>query len=437
MKSELLDGDWVSVLKTMPDNSVHCVITSPPYWGLRDYGVPGQLGLESTPEEYVAKLVEGFRQVRRLLRDDGTLWLNLGDCYATGAGKVGECPGGGEQGARWVGDVDRIRDDKRGYRGERLANGRGDNPGIFRNKTRADRDGTHAGKHTAMAAMGPMTQPNRMPIPGLKPKDLVGIPWSVAFALQADGWYLRQDIVWSKPNPMPESVGDRCTKAHEYIFLLSKSERYFYDAEAIKEPILTATAKDRIDTGKHRPQRGYPGSKNAGCGRLGDSLKRNKRSVWSVATCPFPGAHFATFPTKLVAPCVLAGTSEAGCCAVCGRPLERLLAPSDSYAKHLGKRMNGYDYEADRMNGMSIGKRVNSDYITVGWDTCCSLFTGDPERCTVLDPFAGAGAGTTGLVAKSLGRNFIGIEISSEYAEMARRRIETGGNSKKTKRERQ
>ena len=155
------------------------------------------------------------------------------------AGKVGDSPGGGRQGARWRGDVDRVRDDKRGYRGDRLANGRGDQPAILRRKTRATRNGSHAGKNTAITAMGPMTQPNRMPIHGLKPKDLVGIPWRVAFALQADGWYLRSDIIWSKSNPMPEPVKDRPTKSHEYIFLLSKSERYHCDMESIKEPVVS------------------------------------------------------------------------------------------------------------------------------------------------------------------------------------------------------
>lgn len=196
----ILQGDCLDRLRELPDESVHCCVTSPPYWGLRDYGCAGQIGLEKTPQEYVAKMVEVFSEVRRVLRDDGTCWVNLGDCYATGAGRVGACPGGGERGAKWA-----------GYRGDR------------------DKDPKATG-------IGPMTQPNRMPLPGLKPKDLVGIPWRVAFALQADGWYLRSDIIWHKPSPMPESVTDRPTKSHEYIFMLSKSERYAYDAEAIKEP---------------------------------------------------------------------------------------------------------------------------------------------------------------------------------------------------------
>lgn len=179
-------------------------VTSPPYWGLRDYGVAGQIGLEPTPEQFVATMVDVFRLVRDALADDGTLWLNLGDSYATGAGRVGNAPGGGAQGERWRGG--------------------------------------HEGKH---GQVGPMTQPNRLPIAGLKPKDLIGIPWRVALALQADGWYLRSDIIWHKPNPMPESIKDRPTKAHEYLFLLAKSERYFYDAEAIKESCSENTNERR------------------------------------------------------------------------------------------------------------------------------------------------------------------------------------------------
>lgn len=353
-------GDCRALLAQMDSDSVNCVVTSPPYWGLRDYGVEGQLGLEATPTEYVEKMVEVFRDVRRVLRPDGTLWLNLGDCYATGSGKVGEHPGGGEQGARWRGDVDRVRDDKRGYRGERLANGRGDQPAVLRVKTRATRDGTHAGKHTAMAAMGPMTQPNRMPIPGLKPKDLVGIPWRVAFALQADGWWLRSDIVWSKPNPMPESVTDRPTKAHEYLFLLSKSEKYFYDAGAIREPQQAPEASTPDDRARafSRRRAATPGAYQDALTPEGNGVpwedrdgKRNKRSVWTIATEPFAGAHFATFPRKLVEPCI-----KAGC----------------------------------------------------------------PGGGLVLDPFGGSG--TVAQVAADLGRRWILLELNPAYAELARAR---------------
>ena len=258
----IIPGDCIEGMKTLPDSSVHCCVTSPPYWGLRDYGHDGQIGLESTPEAYVARMVEVFREVRRVLRDDGTLWLNLGDSYATGAGKVGACPGGGEQGQKW-------------------------------------------------AERGASTSPNRMPIPGLKPKDLVGIPWRVAFALQADGWYLRQDIIWHKPNPMPESVRDRCTKAHEYVFLLTKSARYFYDAEAVSEAQTTsgqggfsnkATLKSVVLGASHKPS--LVNATNDG--------RRNRRSVWTITTKPYRGAHFAVMPPDLVEPCIKAGCPDGG-----------------------------------------------------------------------------------------------------------------------------
>lgn len=300
-------GDCREVLRRMPERSVHCAVSSPPYWGLRDYGVAGQLGLERTPQEYVENMVDVFREVRRVLRDDGTLWLNLGDCYATGAGKVGDCPGGGEQGARWRGDVDRHRDQRR--------------------RSRADRDPQHAGKH---AAIGPMTQPNRMPIPGLKPKDLVGIPRRVAFALQADGWWLRLDVIWHKPNPMPSSVADRPTGAHEYMFLLSKSEHYFYDSAAVAEPAVSSPRKATDMRRGSSAMRGQAAirargkneeqadRRRAGFNERWDAAEsagetgntRNLRSVWTIASRPFREAHFATFPPALVEPCILAGTSR-------------------------------------------------------------------------------------------------------------------------------
>lgn len=258
----LLVGDCREMLRTLPDESVHCVVTSPPYWGLRDYGVDGQLGLEPTPEEYVANMVEVFREVRRVLRDDGTLWLNLGDSYAND-GKWGGSSGG------------------------KHATALHGNTGIGRQKVTT----------------------------GLKPKDLVGIPWRVAFALQADGWYLRSDIIWSKPNPMPESVRDRPTKAHEYVFLLSKDERYHYDADAIAEEATHAGRVVKATGGD---------AKNAAMGRYGQTRTgfverdnkvgdtRNARSVWTIATKPFPGAHFATFPPELAERCILAGCPKGG-----------------------------------------------------------------------------------------------------------------------------
>lgn len=282
----IYNGDCLGVLRTLPAKFVHCCVTSPPYWGLRDYGVEGQLGLESTPEEYVACTVEVFREVRRVMRDDGTLWLNLGDSYATGAGSVGDCPGGGEQGKRWKGN--------RGI--HTAANG-----GLQRR---------------SLEAMGPRTQPNRMPLPGLKSKDLIGIPWRVAFALQADGWYLRSDIIWHKPNPMPESVTDRPTRAHEYIFLFAKSERYYYDAEAIKEPaqkrVLSHWQNRKLNGEPIR--RGDPSLSQhiTRTASLASNEDRNKRSVWTMATEPYPEAHFATFPPALIEPCIKAGCPPGG-----------------------------------------------------------------------------------------------------------------------------
>lgn len=254
--SRILQGDALEILSNLPDCSVHCCVTSPPYWGLRDYGASGQLGLEATPQEYVANMADVFREVRRVLRDDGTLWLNLGDTYSSGTGWTDE-------------------DDKR------HKPGRGQNI------------------------------PSRSGC--LPPKNLVGIPWRVAFALQEDGWYLRQDIIWHKPNPMPESVTDRCTKAHEYIFLLAKSERYYYDAGSISEYAKYAGHKVKTN-GNQGMCSGYDGHRTRDGFRRGVVIanNRNRRSVWTVATHPFSGAHFATFPPDLIRPCILAGCPEGG-----------------------------------------------------------------------------------------------------------------------------
>lgn len=305
---EIKQGDAIEVLKIMPEQSVHCCVTSPPYFGLRDYGVEGQIGLERTPEEYVDKLVQVFREVRRVLRDDGTLWLNLGDSY-----------NGSEMN----------RSGQHGYK-----------------DGRSNRD-----KRFSVGG-----------VEGLKPKDLVGIPWMVAFALRADGWYLRQDIIWYKPNAMPESVKDRCTKAHEYIFLLTKSSKYYYDAEAIKEPIAASTveraksknnASTRKDKGAAQWQSGLtPEQQDKWYSNIDKNTVRNKRSVWTVTTKPFKGAHFAVFPPDLIEPCILAGCPVGG---------------------------------------------------------------------TVLDPFAGSG--TTLLVATQHHRKSIGIELNPEYVEIAKRRL--------------
>ena len=333
MSHTLLLGDCIEQMRTLPDQSVNCCVTSPPYFGLRDYGHDSQIGLEDTPEAYVQRLVEVFREVRRVLRDDGTLWLNLGDSYAAQRG-------GTHQPA------------------ETLAGGKG---GKTVDGARVNRD-RHDGYNPTRNAHAI----------GLKHKDLIGIPWRVAFALQADGWYLRQDIIWHKPNPMPESVTDRCTKAHEYIFLLSKSERYFYDNEAVKEPLAEASIgragrkqrlMDRTGAGTLGKQivdgvdatHAYAGLALGRNGKTGydiDSGLRNRRSVWTVATKPYKGAHFATFPPELIRPCILAGSRPGG---------------------------------------------------------------------TVLDPFGGSG--TTAQVAVEEGREAILCELNPAYIELAHQRI--------------
>lgn len=343
----ILCGDVLETIKNISSNSVQCVVTSPPYYGLRDYGVDGQIGLEETPEAYVEKLVQVFREVRRVLKDDGTFWLNLGDSYWGGKGSNA--------------NLDTHIED-------RIAEGRT----LQRPQTRIS---------------GMNTIPTNKKHPIIKPKDLIGIPWMVAFALRADGWFLRQDIIWSKPNPMPESVTDRCTKAHEYIFLLSKNKTYYYDQDAIREPYAEASlpralrgtsennkwvegapgstahtiSKPRKNVRKQFEKehggggsglKGHSGYKAADGRLLINPLGRNKWSVWEVPTVAYKEAHFATFSPALIEPCILAGTKE-----------------------------------------------------------------GD----TVLDPFNGSG--TTGEVSVRHRRNYIGCEINPEYIELTNKRL--------------
>lgn len=335
MSVRLLIGDCRERLRELEAESVHCCVTSPPYFGLRDYGCEGQIGLEATPEAFVAEMVGVFEGVRRVLKPAGTLWLNLGDSYCSSP------PGNTTRGVSGKSTLHGIMSDR--YR-ETLAGG-------------------HA------------TKRDTSKIAGLKPKDLIGIPWRVAFALQAAGWYLRQDIIWAKPNPMPESVTDRCTKAHEYLFLLSKSAKYHFDAEAISEAVSESSlarwaqdieaqkGSDRVP-GKTNGRMKAVGRKNVSPGALmaaeptkGESTfgfgeTRNRRSVWTVATQPFKEAHFATYPPELIEPCILAGCPKGG---------------------------------------------------------------------TVLDPFGGAG--TTGMVADRLGRNAVLIELNPAYAALAEKRL--------------
>jgi len=294
MKIKIINADVIDGLRSLPDQSVQCCVTSPPYWGLRDYGVEGQIGLEPSPEEYVARLVEVFREVRRVLRDDGTLWLNLGDSYNGSGGAGGD------------------------YGPKGLKAGQPKYPG----------------RH----------------IQSLKPKDLVGIPWRVAFALQEDGWYLRSDIIWHKPNPMPESVADRPTKAHEYVFLLTKQARYFYDADAVREPggvwrgtdFLPNSSKDAISNCSTSATGASKNNRNTS-----ERTGKNKRSVWTIPTHPTPEAHFAVFPEALVEPCVKAG-SKSG---------DTILDPfSGSGTVALVAR---------RLNRSSIGIELNPEYVQI------------------------------------------------------------------------
>jgi site-specific DNA-methyltransferase (adenine-specific) len=291
----LFTGDCLEVLRSLPSESVHCCVTSPPFWGLRDYGAEGQYGLESTPAEYVAKMVAVFREVRRVLRDDGTLWLNLGDSYGRG---------------------ERVNNPSDRLRGQTGNTGQ---TGVVIS------DGYGAGAVMAN-------------------KQLVGIPWRVAFALQADGWYLRQDIIWHKPNPMPESVTDRCTKAHEYIFLLSKNERYYFDAEAIKEKAAYAGEMRGGSTNRYEQNESGMDCKVYNT--------RNKRSVWTVNTAPFKGAHFATYPPKLIEPCILAG------CPVDGVVLEPFLGSGTTIATALKHGRRGIGIELNPAYMSIAEKRI-------------------------------------------------------------------------------
>ncbi len=278
MTIELIEGDCREVLRELPDQSVNCIVTSPPYFGLRDYGVENQMGLEPTPNEFVQALVGVLREARRVLRDDGTLWLNLGDSYAGSWGAQSRPNGNDVKSTLGGGSMLSAR--------QIMAHPKGVNTGSLKNT------------------------------PGLKNKDLIGIPWRVAFALQADGWYLRQDIIWAKPNPMPESVRDRCTKAHEYIFLLSKSPTYYFDWQAMQEPSVGpvggATGRGKQASAAAFAANGRQPQRDNSGGLGGNGETRNRRSVWTVTTKPFKEAHFATFPPDLIEPCVLAGCPEGG-----------------------------------------------------------------------------------------------------------------------------
>jgi DNA modification methylase len=360
--------------------------------------------MEDTPELFVAKMVEVFREVRRVLRDDGTLWLNFGDSYS----------------------------------GSRSTKGAAINPNSL--------------SYNAGCTKAGVSKPIGV-IPGLKEKDMIGIPWMVAFALRADGWYLRSDIIWSKPNPMPESVTDRPTKAHEYVFLLTKKAKYYYDADAIREPHVTQ--EDRPDgiirnrlfaydskenqlrspknlnrvEGVHNMHKaremarhgtnipGHSGDYNANGERILNPNGRNRRTVWEIATQPTPEAHFATFPEALVEPCIKAGTSERGCCSVCGAPMIRTVE-KEFYGNWEHHRTEDWD-----TNVHNKGHKTDKAYkppITTGWQPSCSC-NADTVPCVVLDPFGGSG--TTAKVARDLKRGCILIELNPAYVKIMRNKL--------------
>lgn len=406
----------------LADQSVHMIVTSPPYWGLRNYGVSGQLGLERTPEEYIANMVTVFRECWRVLRDDGTLWLNIGDSYA------GSAQGWGHD-KQYAGSKQRTNIGSLNYNPDYIYDRP---PGYISSR-----------------------QEN-----GLKPKDLVGIPWRLAFALQADGWYLRSDIIWSKPNPMPESVTDRPTKSHEYLFLLAKQARYYYDQEAIKEESID----DESFSGRRQRNSGmmddydpknykFHGSISDGKLRSGQVYpSRNRRSVWTIPTAPYKGAHFATFPPVLVEPCIKAGTSERGCCPKCGKGWRRVIEKIALTNRHTKQNnMTGQD----NMNGWEgVERRNDMNINTLGWQPSCTCDAGEheyneglmcikcqrakwvidadnlscqlePIPCLVFDPFVGSG--TTVKVAYDLGRRGVGLDLSLDYLDdQARKRIHNG-----------
>ena len=395
---KIIQGDCIAGMRTLPDGCIQTCITSPPYFALRDYsGGKEEIGQEDTVEGYVQKMVEVFREVRRILRDDGTVWLNLGDSYMS-------------------------------------AKGCSPPPQTL-------------GKGAADGQPKDFVPPNRKDQKGLKDKDLIGIPWRVAFALQADGWYLRQDIIWNKPNPMPESVTDRCTKSHEYIFLLSKKKHYYFDNEAIREPAAESSAARLLrgvsDT--HKNVDGAPGQtphsmnkprKNARAfgakvqvgtkrGDVGntfvDTGKRNKRSVWSVTVKPFRGAHFATYPKDLITPCVLAGTSEHGCCSKCGACCGRIVEKGETPNRTINADNLNVIPGRDKLSRLNSNEKKTIPKNTIGWEASCKCKDAEVVPCTVFDPFTGSG--TTAVVALQHGRNYIGTELNPQYIKIAEARI--------------
>lgn len=458
-------GDCRETMRKMPGASVQCVVTSPPYLGLRHYKIPpsvwggdsacehdwddgankyeghrgkrgqvaqtkwqkqdthpnnakmdvkeatctkcgawlGCLGLEPSPKQYVEHLVEVFREIRRVLRPDGVAWLNLGDSFAASGGSHA---------------------------------GRDDNQvGV----------GAKAAHEAGQADAG-----RRIPPTGCKPKDLIGVPWMVAFALRDDGWYLRSEIIWAKANCLPESVTDRVTRSHEQIFMLTKEPRYYYDRHAILEPFADSSLQ-RVTQPNFENQTGGPkdygatgeGSANRSIRRSLENVRdnilggggRNKRSVWTIPSEPTPEAHFATFPSKLVEPCILASTSERGACPKCGAPLERIVdrddtVPQTERRRKLAQSAVARNVVSGGISKSTLGAGTGGDVpatknTTIGWQPTCECGPVSTVPCVVLDPFMGSG--TTGKVAQDLGRDWIGGDMNPDYAKIAAKRTAQAG----------
>lgn len=416
---KLVVGSALEILQKGKAESIQTCICSPPYFRLRDYGtatweggdegcehtishyadnmkphvdrpfkgsrthclncgakrIDKQIGLEETPEEYIENLVSVFREVKRMLRKDGTLWVNIADSYNGSGGAGGDYGPGG------------LKEGQPKFPGSRLDT--------------------------------------------LKPKDLIGIPWMLAFALRADGWFLRSDIIWAKPNPMPESVKDRPTRSHEYIFLLSKSRKYFYDTLAIAEPLKESSIRRNQTGWNGNEERDYVAGKQnhmsdyMGSETAKEATVRNKRDVWTVTTKPYKEAHFATFPLDLIEPCILAGTSEYGACAKCGAPYQRVTGRGES------KEVAPSEIDRFGTGKAGVHRKIGGQYQkwldenplqTLGWKPSCDCEEEKVVQQFVLDPFCGSG--TTGVVALKNRRRFIGIDLKPEYIEIAEKRIQ-------------
>lgn len=497
----LIHSEALEALRTLPDNSVHCLVTSPPYYGVRDYGtgkwiggsatcdhkrknvrpdhsgrtlqgrgqqgsatssatpfkdvcricgatrVDQQLGLECTIEEYIARLVTIFREARRVLHPTGTLWMNMGDSYVSGGTET-------NRGAN--------RPSHNGHGLQQMESEASHPPRVRRGKDCDPKRGSSA-----------VGQPFKLGAPGLKNKDLIGMPWRLALALQSDGWWLRSDIIWNKTNPMPGSQKDRPTTCHEYIFLLTKRARYFCDMHRIEEPVTgnahargngtnpkanmptgwaqngthkelggryrppgpnSRMAKDRDPAHQSQGRIRSKQNRSFSAAVLGLVSKRNKRSVWTVPTAPYKGAHFATFPKKLIIPCIRAGTSEVGCCPTCLTPWERILEkgePDREWQQASGGDANGqYRGQATKdfagakaQNASDVKRRILEgmcEKITVGWRKRCRCPYATPIPCTVADMFAGSG--TTGEVAMEHGCHAILVELAAHYLPLIHER---------------